>query len=548
VTGTLWLLVAAAATADDAVLRRDALARFGVLEVVSEAATLQPSVKLGQALFWDERLSANGQTACASCHLAEDWGADRRHFSPDARGRNTARNSQTVFNATRQPALRWTGDRTSAAHQAERSLTGSMGFDSPEAVVPLLRRLGYEADFQAAFPQEAEPVSPGNYGKAIQAYEETLITPAPFDRYLAGDDDALSAPQKEGLKLFSQVGCADCHRGPLLGGRGLRKFGVEKDYWIATRSEGRDAGLFESTQVESDRYRFRVSMLRNVARTGPYFHDGSVSDLEEAVQVMADVQLGDRLPEAQARAIVTFLESLTGEVPPHYRPPAAKVGAAAQSHALPPIDCPLRSKGIDPSHLRPFAEVEQYIRFLERPDRAEWQRPDAVIAALGLTGRETVVDLGAGSGYFSFRLARVLPRGRVVAADTEAEMVRHLHHKARTDGVANLQPVLIGPEDPEIPAEADLVLICDVLHHVKDRPRWLARVAAQMKPGARLVLIEFKEGELPQGPPESAKVPRTAMLEWGSAAGLVLATEKPDLLPYQTFLVFQRSAGPPGAP
>lgn len=327
VFAALVAFAAARAADEDAALRQDALARFGVIEAVPEAATLRPDVKLGQALFWDERLSANGRTACASCHLPEDWGADRRRFSPDARGRNTARNSQTVFNATLQPALRWTGDRTSAAHQAERSLTGSMGFDSPAAVVPLLKGLEYERDFKAAFPQESEPVSPGNYAQAIHAYEATLITPAPFDRYLAGQDDALSLDQKEGLKLFSQVGCGDCHRGPLLGGRGLRKFGVEKDYWTATGSERKDPGLFESTQVESDRYRFRVSMLRNIARTGPYFHDGSVGDLEEAVQVMADVQLGDRLPGPQARAIVAFLQSLTGEVPRHYRKPATLPGA-----------------------------------------------------------------------------------------------------------------------------------------------------------------------------------------------------------------------------
>lgn len=316
-----WVALAdAQAASDDAALRQGALAEFGVLEAVPEATIARPDAVLGRALFWDERLSANGQTACASCHLAADWGADRRRFSPDARGKPTARNSQTVFNATLQPALRWTGDRKSAAHQAERSLTGSMGFGSAEEVVPLLERFGYEARFRAAFPEEPDPVSPANYGRAIQAYEETLITPAPFDRYLAGEDGALTAQQKLGLRLFAEVGCADCHRGPLLGGRGLRKFGIEKDYWLVTRSERRDEGLFESTKVESDRHRFRVSMLRNIARTGPYFHDGSVAELGEAVQVMATVQLGARLPDDQAAAVVAFLAALTGEIPSHYRP------------------------------------------------------------------------------------------------------------------------------------------------------------------------------------------------------------------------------------
>jgi cytochrome c peroxidase len=229
-----------------------------------------------------------------------------------------------VFNSTLQPCLRWTGDRKSAAHQAEKSLTGSMGFASADTVVPLLKSLGYEPAFKAAFPQEPAPLSPTHYARAIQAYEETLVTPAPFDRFLAGENDTLTAPQKAGLRAFLAAGYADCHSGPLLGGRGLRKFGVKKDYWLATRSEKQDAGLFETTKVESDRNRFRVSMLRNIAKTGPYFHDGSVADLMEAVQVIADVQLGIRLPDSDAAAIAAFLESLTGSIPSNYHAPGAK--------------------------------------------------------------------------------------------------------------------------------------------------------------------------------------------------------------------------------
>jgi cytochrome c peroxidase len=318
------ILTATAFAADDAKLREEALAEFGILQPVPAAALDRPEAKLGQALFWDARLSANGKTACASCHLPADWGADRRRFSPDAKGKNTARNSQTVFNATLQPSLRWTGDRKSAAHQAEKSLSGSMGFASADTVVPLLKNLGYEPSFKAAFPQESDPVSPTNYAKAIQSYEATLITPAPFDLFIAGENDALTAPQKAGLRAFLAAGCADCHSGPLLGGRGLKKFGVKKDYWTATRSEKKDAGLFETTQVETDRNRFRVSMLRNIAKTGPHFHDGSVADLKEAVQVMADVQSGNRLPDIDAAAIVSFLESLTGPIPSNYHAPGLK--------------------------------------------------------------------------------------------------------------------------------------------------------------------------------------------------------------------------------
>ncbi len=214
---------------------------------------------------------------------------------------------------------------------------------------------------------------------------------------------------------------------------------------------------------------------------------------------------------------------------------------AGLGHNMPGIDCPLRKAGVDPSGLRPFAEVEKYIEFLDRPDRAAWQKPDEVVRALELRGDETVLDLGAGSGYFSFRLARALPQGRVVAADLEPEMIRHIHHKAMTEGLTNLSPVIILADDPQVPREADVVFVCDVLHHVQNREAWLKKMVSEMKPGARLVLIEFKEGRLPEGPPESAKIPRRGLIELVSQAGLALEGEQPDLLPYQVFLVFRKA-------
>lgn len=302
-------------------LRNEATQAFGKIDPAAEENLADPVALLGRHLFWDSRLSSDGKTACASCHSTAAWGADARRFSPDARGKNTSRNSQTVFNALLQPALRWTGDRRSGAHQAEKSLTGSLGFATADAVVPLLKELGYEAAFRAAFPEEAEPVSPTRYAAAIEAYEATLITPAPFDRFLAGDDAALTETQQTGLRIFLDSGCVDCHAGRLLGGGTIEKFGVVTDYWTATKSDSRDAGVAEVTKKDSDRYRFRVSMLRNIAKTAPYFHDGSVADLQEAVQVMADVQLGDRLDDSEAAAIVSFLHSLTGEVPVNYSQP-----------------------------------------------------------------------------------------------------------------------------------------------------------------------------------------------------------------------------------
>jgi SAM-dependent methyltransferase len=206
----------------------------------------------------------------------------------------------------------------------------------------------------------------------------------------------------------------------------------------------------------------------------------------------------------------------------------------------PAIECPLAKQGIHPTDLRPFKDVEKYIAFLERPDRANWQRPDAVVAALGLEGGETVVDVGAGSGYFSFRFATALPRGAVVAIDNQPEMVRHIHHKVMSENVRNLRAVLAQADDPGIPPGADWVFLCDVLHHVPGRQAWLRKLAGDMKAGARLALIEFKEGKLPQGPPEHRKIPRAKLLKLAANAGLLLDREDSKLLPYQIFLVFRK--------
>jgi predicted methyltransferase len=178
--------------------------------------------------------------------------------------------------------------------------------------------------------------------------------------------------------------------------------------------------------------------------------------------------------------------------------------AAAPPHGT-AIECPLRGKGVEASHLQPFAETERYIEHLERADRAAWQKPEALIASLRLAGTETVADVGAGSGYFTFRFARALPKGRVVDAT------------------------------------ADLVFVCDVLHHVEAREAWLGRLFAEMKPGARLVLVEYKEGPLPQGPPESMKLSRAQVASLARGAGFEPVSEDLARLPYQVVQGFWKA-------
>jgi cytochrome c peroxidase len=316
------LLAAPGSAAADDLLRKEASALFGRLEAPAFRAT--PEIELGRALFWDTRVSTDGNTSCGSCHAARDWGADRRRFSPDARGALTSRHSPTVFNSMGQSALRWLGDRKTGAAQAESSMTGSMGFASKEAAIERLKELDYLGTFRKAYPDEAEPLTAVNYARALAAYQGTLTTPAAFDRFLAGDDSALSERQKSGLRAFVSNGCAGCHSGPRFGGTTLQRFGLVKNYWLETGSDKIDAGRFSVTKKEEDRYVFRVPMLRNVAKTAPYFHDGSVDQLDRAVRIMASVQLGRTLDDATVTSIVAFLESLTGEVPAHYAPPGKR--------------------------------------------------------------------------------------------------------------------------------------------------------------------------------------------------------------------------------
>ena len=216
---------------------------------------------------------------------------------------------------------------------------------------------------------------------------------------------------------------------------------------------------------------------------------------------------------------------------------------AGHDPALAPIDCPLRrahGHGAGVDH-KPFADNAEYIRFLDRDDRSTWQKPDEVVAALKLAGNETVVDFGAGSGYFTFRLAKALPRGKVVALDVEADMVAHLGKRATAEKAVNVTARLVAPDAaPAFPPDTGLVFVADVLHHVPKRDAWLKAVAAGLKSGARLALIEFRMGKLPAGPPDAMKIPRAELLKLATDAGLTLTEDLGKLLPYQEFLVFRK--------
>jgi ubiquinone/menaquinone biosynthesis C-methylase UbiE len=159
---------------------------------------------------------------------------------------------------------------------------------------------------------------------------------------------------------------------------------------------------------------------------------------------------------------------------------------------------------------------------------------------MNLKGNETIADVGAGSGYFSFRFASKLPKGKVIAIDIEPEMIRHIHHKVMSSDIKNIEVVLASEDDPKISEKVDMVFICDVLHHLINRADWLKKLSSELNKGTKLILIEFKEGNLPEGPPEKIKISGKEMVELVSGAGFALVEKNVTLLSYQNYFVFKK--------
>lgn len=288
-------------------------------DMATEQFPVSPArVVLGRKLFFDPRLSLDGTVSCATCHRPGLYGTDALPKSIGAEHRLNARNAPTVLNAALQFKAHWIGDRANVEEQATKALIGHASFGNPDnaAVIQKLKALpGYEAEFKQAFPNDQAPVKPENWGKAIGAYERTLVTPSPFDAFLKGDDKALTSQAQNGLNTFIDFGCVSCHNGVAVGGSVFEKFGMFGDYWKETGSQAIDEGRYNETKELADKYVFKVPSLRNVAMTPPYFHDGSVATLPQAVHIMAKLQLGKVLTEGQVNDLLAFLNSLTGELP-----------------------------------------------------------------------------------------------------------------------------------------------------------------------------------------------------------------------------------------
>jgi predicted methyltransferase len=188
------------------------------------------------------------------------------------------------------------------------------------------------------------------------------------------------------------------------------------------------------------------------------------------------------------------------------------------------------------THRHGFGDAQKWAHVFDDPKRDAWQKPHAVIEALRLKPSAVVADIGAGTGYFSVRLARMLPQGRVYAVDVEPDMVKHLGERAKREDLANLKPLAAAADDPRLPERMDLVLLVDVYHHIEERSRYFRRLAASLKPGGRLAVIDFHL-DAPEGPPRAARIPPDGVKAELAAAGYALSEEY-DFLPYQYFLVF----------
>lgn len=289
-------------------------------------------IELGKALYHDPRLSSTGTVACASCHSVMEGGDDHRPVSIGVHGQAGGRNAPTVWNSAYHSAQFWDGRAPSLEAQAKGPVTNpvEMGMSNLGSAVDRLKAIpGYAPLFAKAFGK-GDTITEDNMAKAIAAYERTLVTPdSPYDRFVRGDKKALTAQQQRGMQAFADTGCVACHSGAAFDGPSmaagtpfLAKFPTFSDNnpYIARYKLDADQGRYASTNKEEDRHMWRVPTLRNLAYTAPYFHNGAVKSLPEAVRVMAKSQLDKDLSDATVADIVAFLDGLNGKFPDQTMP------------------------------------------------------------------------------------------------------------------------------------------------------------------------------------------------------------------------------------
>jgi len=290
---------------------------FDITQALPAAPVLSgPKVSLGQQLFHDARLSVDDTISCASCHALAAGGMDGKARSVGVAGGVGGINTPTVFNSGLNTVQFWDGRAPSLESQIDGPVTHPLEMGSSWSQV--ISKLQADAHYAKAFLEIYPPgITADTIKDAIATFERSLVTPdSRFDRFLGGDQAALTAQEQHGYTLFQSYGCASCHQGVNLGGNMFEKMGLMGDYF-ADRGQVTEAdkGRFNITKDPKNLHEFRVPPLRNVALTAPYFHDGHAQTLEEAIRIMAKYQLGRPMPEADLASIAAFLRSLTG----HYQ-------------------------------------------------------------------------------------------------------------------------------------------------------------------------------------------------------------------------------------
>ena len=331
-------------------IERSMLGAFGQLPKHFDSKTNPPTpakLKLGQMLYHEGRLSRSGKLACNSCHVLTNYGVDGEPTSPGHAGARGDRNSPTTLNAAGHFRQFWDGREPDVEAQAKGPVLnpGEHGLKDAAEVEKILSEIPeYVEAFKKAFPESGDKaVTFDNFAKAVGAFERKLVTPAPWDKFLAGEEDAISAEAKEGARIFVETGCVSCHNGALLGGTTYQKLGKVKPW---PRAE--DPGRKKVTGKAEDLHHFKVPSLRNIAKTGPYFHDGKTASLEEAVKLMATHQLGKELDDIQLAKLMAFLNSLTGQADPKLlETPKLPAGPAAP--AAPTAEPPIKGDAAAPT-------------------------------------------------------------------------------------------------------------------------------------------------------------------------------------------------------
>ena len=320
----LFSLVAALAT--NAALAYDWQALPEQAPAPADNPTTPEKIELGRMLYFDPRFSKTGTVSCNSCHNLMLGGDDNRPVSMGVHGQMGGRSAPTVWNSAFASSQFWDGRAATLEEQAKGPVVNpvEMGMSDVENAMDRVRAIpGYKPYFVKAFGDK-DPLTVDNAAKAVAAFERAMITPnSPYDRFVKGDKSALSAQQQRGMQTFADIGCVSCHSGAAFNGPSMpagtgffMKFPTftDNDY-VKQYDLMKDKGRFDVTKKDADMHLFKVPTLRNIALTAPYFHNGSVKTLDEAVRVMAKTQLNKNLDDEQVADIAAFLNGLTGEFP-----------------------------------------------------------------------------------------------------------------------------------------------------------------------------------------------------------------------------------------